>query len=50
MTIVEYYTSMSRVWKELDSLNVFPGVTTTSLEMVALLKAVETQRMKSKLF
>lgn len=50
MTIVEYYTSMSSVWEELNSMNVLPGITTTSPEIVVMLKAIETQREESNLF
>ncbi|XP_074341850.1 uncharacterized protein LOC141679244 [Apium graveolens] len=48
--IVDYYTSLSSLWAELDSMNLLPTVTTVSEEVLALLKAIQTQKEESHLF
>lgn len=49
-TIVEYFTSLSSVWEELESMNLLPSVTTVGDDVTALFKAIATQREEGKLF
>ncbi|XP_074322732.1 uncharacterized protein LOC141659703 [Apium graveolens] len=48
--LVEYYTTLSALWEELEAMNDLPKVTTTTAEMTALLKAIQVQKDESKLF
>lgn len=41
-SIVEYFTSLSSIWEELDSMNLFPTVTTVSDDVSKLLKGINT--------
>ena len=50
LSISEYYTAMSSLWEEIDSMTVLPGVSTVNAEITALLKAIETMKEESKLF
>lgn len=50
MTISEYYTTMSSLWEEIESMTVLPRVTVVSDEITDLLKAIETMREESRLF
>ncbi|XP_074337518.1 uncharacterized protein LOC141674715 [Apium graveolens] len=49
-TVNEYFTSLSSLWEELDSMNLLPTVTTTSDDISRLLKALHTQKEEGKLF
>lgn len=48
--ITEYYTVLSSLWEEIDSMNVLPSVTTAAEDITVLMKAIETQKAESKLF
>ncbi|XP_056688770.1 uncharacterized protein [Spinacia oleracea] len=48
--IDEYYTAMSSLWDEIESMNMLPMLTTVAQDVTALMKAIETQKEKSKLF
>ncbi|KAL8114462.1 hypothetical protein AgCh_021356 [Apium graveolens] len=50
MKISEYYTSLSSLWEEIDSLNALPSVADITPEMSKLLKAIETTKEESRLF
>lgn len=50
MSIVEYYTTLSSVWEEIEAMNILPVLTTSTTETVKLLKEIETQKEESKLF
>ncbi|XP_074347354.1 uncharacterized protein LOC141686201 [Apium graveolens] len=49
-TVVEYFTSLSSVWEELEFMNLLPSVTTLSVDVTTLLKAISTQKEEAKLF
>lgn len=48
--LVEYYTTLSALWEELEAMNEIPKVTTTTTEITALLKSIQVQKDESKLF
>lgn len=48
--IVEYYTSLSSLWAELDAINLLPPVVTVAEDVSALLKAIQTQKEETRLF
>ncbi|XP_074351615.1 uncharacterized protein LOC141690739 [Apium graveolens] len=48
--LVEYHTTLSALWEELEVMNDLPKVTTTTAEMTALLKVIQVQNDESKLF
>lgn len=50
MSVNDYFTKISSLWEELDSMNILPTVTTATVQVTALLKAIETQKEESKLF
>lgn len=50
MKVNEYFTGLSSLWEEIDSMNLLPGVTTVGDDVKDLLKAIETQKEESKLF
>ncbi|XP_074344585.1 uncharacterized protein LOC141683731 [Apium graveolens] len=46
----DYFTSLSSLWVELDSMNLLPAITTDSDDVSKLLKAIHTQKEECKLF
>lgn len=48
--LVEYYTSLSTLWEEIEAMNTLPSVTTTTDEIKALMSAIQVQKDESKLF
>ena len=48
--INEYYTAVSSLWEEIDSMNLLPVVTTVAADVIVLLETIETQREESRLF
>lgn len=48
--IHEYYTVVSSLWEEIDSMNVLPSVTTVADDITTLLKAIDVQKEESRLF
>lgn len=50
LSIADYYTAMSSLWEEIESMTVLPPVTTVNEEITALLKAIETMKEESRLF
>lgn len=49
MKVNEYFTCLSGLWEEIDSMNILPSVPTTT-EVTNLLKAIETMKQEAKLF
>lgn len=49
-TISKYYTAMSGLWEEIESMNCLPVVTNMTAEITALLNAIGVQREELKLF
>lgn len=49
-TVVDYFTSLSSVWEELDSMNLLPSVSTVGEDVTNLLKTIHTQKEEAKLF
>lgn len=50
ISINDYFTMLSSLWEELESMNILPTITTITPEITALLVAIDTQREESKLF
>ncbi|XP_074356728.1 uncharacterized protein LOC141696493 [Apium graveolens] len=50
MKIHEYYTAVSSLWEELDSMNLLPTVTTVVDDVNVFLKAMLVQKEESRLF
>lgn len=50
MKISEYFTSLSCIWEELESMNTLPIITSVTTEVTNLLKAINDMKEKSKLF
>ncbi|XP_074355693.1 uncharacterized protein LOC141695336 [Apium graveolens] len=50
MSVTEYFTALSSIWEELESMNILPSVKSTTAEVTALLKAIETLKEEAKLF
>lgn len=50
MTENDYFTQLSSLWEEIESMNILPTVITVTEEVSVFLKAIETQREESKLF
>ncbi|XP_021864029.2 uncharacterized protein [Spinacia oleracea] len=46
----EYYTVMSSLWDEIESMNMLPMLTTVAQDVLAVMKAIETQKEEAKLF
>lgn len=44
MKVSEYFTRLSGLWEEIESMNILPAVTTTTTEVKDLLKAIETMK------
>lgn len=49
-SLVEYYTTLSALWEELEAMSNLPVVTSTSDEIKTLLKAIQVQKDESRLF
>lgn len=50
MRVSEYYTCLSGLWEEIESVNVLSTITATTPEITKLLAAIETMKLESKLF
>lgn len=50
LKINDYFTTLSSLWEELDSMNTLSIVTTIAIDVTSLLTAIETQKAESKLF
>ncbi|XP_074376063.1 uncharacterized protein LOC141717763 [Apium graveolens] len=50
MKVNEYYTCLSGLWEEIDSMNMLPTITTNTPEITKLLAAIEIMKEESKLF
>ncbi|XP_074352698.1 uncharacterized protein LOC141691845 [Apium graveolens] len=50
MKLSEYFTSLSSLCEEIDSMNILPTVVVVTLEITKLLRAIEDIKEESKLF
>lgn len=50
MSVNEYFTSMSSLWQEIESMNLLPTIKTVTADIEALLKAIDVMKEESKLF
>lgn len=50
LSISEYFTALSSLWEEIESMNTLPALTTITTEITAFLTAINTMREESKLF
>lgn len=50
LSVADYYTSLSALWEELDSMNMLPVITTVGADITNMLKVIHTQKEESKLF
>lgn len=50
MRVSDYFTKLSGLWEEIDSMNVLPTITTITTEVTTLLNAIEKMKEESKLF
>lgn len=50
LSVAEYYTKLSSLWEELDSMSSFPTITITTAEITELLKTISTFKEEGKLF
>lgn len=48
--LVEYYTTLSALWDELEAMSDLPIVTTATDEVKALMKAIQVQKDETRLF
>ncbi|XP_074323254.1 uncharacterized protein LOC141660189 [Apium graveolens] len=48
-SVVDFYTSLSSLWEEIESMNLLPTLTTVTLEMTILLQVLTTQKEEAKL-
>ncbi|XP_074336093.1 uncharacterized protein LOC141673262 [Apium graveolens] len=49
-TLVEYYTSLSSIWEEIDVMTVLPVISFVSDEIRSFFKAIDVQKEESRLF
>lgn len=49
-SVVDYFTSLSSIWEELDSMNLLPSVKTVGNDVTELLRAIHAQKEEAKLF
>lgn len=50
LSISDYFTNLSCLWEELESMTLLPSITAPNAEVVALLKAIDTMKAESRLF
>lgn len=48
--VSEYFTKLSTLWEEIESMNTLPMVTSQSDEITNLMKAIETMKEEARLF
>lgn len=49
-SINDYYTALSVIWEELESINMLPDVTTMTDDVKKLVEAIDQQKEESRLF
>ncbi|XP_074359423.1 uncharacterized protein LOC141698595 [Apium graveolens] len=49
-TITEYFTALSALWEEIESMHILPTISNVTEEMTKFLMAIESMREESKLF
>lgn len=50
LSLVEYFTSMSVIWEELDVMNMLPVINNVTPEITTFLNALEIQKQEARLF
>lgn len=50
VSINKYYTTMSMIWEEIDSMNTLPTITSPSVEMTQFIEAISKYKEESRLF
>lgn len=50
LSLVEFYTSISALWEELEDMNALPVINEISEEVRLFLKALESQKQEARLF
>lgn len=48
--VSDYFTGLSSLWEEIESMNILPTVTTMTAEVTEMLKAMEKIKEEAKLF
>ncbi|KAL8110149.1 hypothetical protein AgCh_026028 [Apium graveolens] len=48
--LVEYYTTLSALWEELEAMSDLPTITASTNDIKALMKAIQVQKNESRLF
>ncbi|XP_074342887.1 uncharacterized protein LOC141680607 [Apium graveolens] len=49
-SVIDFYTSLSSLWEEIEFMNPLPTLTTVTPEMTIFLQALTTQKEEAKLF
>ena len=50
MKVHDYFTTISSLWEEIESMTTLPVVTTVALDVTTFITAIETQKAESRLF
>lgn len=50
MKINDYFTTLSSLWEEIDSINTLPTITTVAADVTTFLTTLDTQKAEAKLF
>lgn len=50
MKLNEYYTTLSSLWEEIESMNTLPVITTIAADVTAFISAIDMNKAESRLF